>query len=154
MFSFSQNVYTIKPHSAQRIVVNFSPKRTGNYYERVFCVVRNHKVLYVDLMGSCFDILTKPLPIMQRHIDVYRHKVIMGAHNKKSFNKKIAGNDASYSMNSMYDTNDMGYQLEIPIDDPSQVILHKEMLQSVTSERRELQLSHESIDFAFTHAGR
>jgi hypothetical protein len=65
---------------------------------------------------------------MQRHIDVYRHKVIMGAHNKKAYNKKMAANDASYSLNSMNDTNDMGYQLEIPIDDPSQVILHKEML--------------------------
>jgi len=34
------------------------------------------------------------------------------------------------------------------------VILHKEMLQDCTSERRELQLNVESIDFAFTNSGR
>lgn len=88
MFSFSQTVGTVKPHSACRIVVNFGPKKTGNYYERVFCVVKNHKVLFVDLMGTCFDILTKPIPLMQKHIDVYRHKVTMGAHNKVHANAK------------------------------------------------------------------
>ena len=100
---------TIKPHSAQRIVVNFSPKTTGNYYERIFCVVRNHKVLYVDLMGSCFDILTKPVPLMQRHIDVYRHKVIMGAHNKVAAKKKVQHGEGSISVNSVCDSADMGY---------------------------------------------
>ena len=53
-----------------------------NYYERVFCVVRNHSVLFVDLIGTCYDILTKPIPIIQRHVDIYRHKAIMGIHNK------------------------------------------------------------------------
>jgi len=109
MFSFSQTVCTLKPHSAQRIVIRFSPKRCGNYYERIFCVVRNHKVLYVDLMGASFDILTKPVPLMQRHIDVYRHKVIMGAHTRMSKTMKMNAADASYSMNnSMNDTTDFG----------------------------------------------
>lgn len=35
------------------------------------------------------------------------------------------------------------YQYEIPIDDPSQVALHKEMLQSITASKRDLQLSVE-----------
>jgi hypothetical protein len=139
MFSFSQTVGTVKPHSATRIVVNFGPKRTGNYYERVFCVVRGHKVLYVDLIGTCFDILTKPVPLMQRHIDIYRHKVTMGSLNK-NYNKKAI--EASQSS-----LNDIDIQYEIPIDDPSQVALHKEMLQANTSNQRDLQLSVESIDF-------
>lgn len=33
-------------------------------------------------MGTCFDVLTKPMPLMQRHVDIYRHKVIMGIHKK------------------------------------------------------------------------
>jgi hypothetical protein len=156
-------MYTIKPHSSQRIVVNFKPSRTGNYYERVFCVVRNHRVLYVDLMGSCFDILTKPVPLLQRHVDIYRHKVIMGAHNKKSSKAKktqLASELMDATLNdrtliSMNDTGaDMDFQLEIPIDDPSQVILHKEMLQLCSNDKRELQLSTDSIDFAFTNSGR
>jgi len=32
--------------------------------------------------------------------------------------------------------------------------LHKEMLQDCTSEKRELQLNVETIDFAFTNSGR
>ena len=53
-----------------------------NYYERIFCIVKNHSVLYVDLIGTCYDILTKPIPLLQRHVDIYRHKAIMGIHNK------------------------------------------------------------------------
>jgi hypothetical protein len=45
-------------------------------------------------------------------------------------------------------------QYEIPIDDPNQVALHKEMLQSFTNAKRDLLLSLDSIDFAFTHTGR
>jgi hypothetical protein len=41
----------------------------------------------------------------------------------------------------------MDYQYEIPIDDPSQEALHKEMLQSFTSQKRDLSLSLEAIDF-------
>ena len=48
----------------------------------------------------------------------------------------------------------MDYHLEIPIDDPSQVILHKEMLQDCTSDKRDLTLDVDCIDFNFTHSGR
>ena len=82
IFSFSKIEGTIKPKSQSRIIIEFYPQQTKNYYERVFCVVRNHQVLYVDLIGTCYDVLTKPMPLMQRHVDIYRHKVIMGIHNR------------------------------------------------------------------------
>ena len=63
MFSFSKTQGTVKPNSFTRIIVTFNPNKTGNFYERVFCVVRNHKLLVVDLIGTCFDILTKPVPL-------------------------------------------------------------------------------------------
>lgn len=99
-------------------------------------MVRHHRVLYVDLMGACFDILTKPVPLLQRHVDVYRHKVIMGAHNKPSSKAKKSQQqqllDATLNDRTLSSLNETGaemdFQLEIPIDDPSQVILHKEML--------------------------
>ena len=43
---------------------------------------------------------------------------------------------------------------EIPIDDPSQTVLHKEMLQSSMAGSRDVQCSAESIDFGFTNLGR
>lgn len=82
MYSFSMTEGIVKAHASQRIIITFSPQRTGNYYERIFCLVKNHSVLFVDLLGTCYDVLTKPIPLGQRHIDSYRHKVIMGAHRK------------------------------------------------------------------------
>jgi hypothetical protein len=82
VFSFSKIEGTVNAKSQTRIIITFTPQATTNYYERVFCVVRNHAVLYVDMIGTCYDILTKPVPLMQRHVDIYRHKVIMGIHSK------------------------------------------------------------------------
>jgi len=87
-------------------------------------MVRNHKVLYVDLIGTCYDILTKPVPLSQRHVDAFRHKVIMGVHKKANMLKDMDDYDPSMMGSKAADEL---YQ-EIPIDDPSQVVLHKEML--------------------------
>ena len=54
---------------------------------------------------------------MQRHIDIYWHKVI----NKKSLTSQ-----------DTYDEEEK-LNLEIPIDDPNQVVLHKEMFLESTS---------------------
>jgi hypothetical protein len=150
---------TIKPHSSARIIIEFYPQKTTNYYERVFCVVRNHAVMYVDLVGTCFDVLNKPMPLMQRHVDIYRHKVIMGIHNKVRKVPKVRDPNAteesdddraSENMSEM----DLEYNQEIPIDDPSQVVLHKEMFNDITAENRDLRLSADFLDFAFAHVGR
>lgn len=142
----------MKKNSASRIIITFNPPRTGNYYERVFCMVRNHKVLYVDLIGTCYDILTKPIPLSQRHIDSYRHKVIMGAHKKSNIVKEIEDYQQDSFMGSVEVSPDLA--LEIPIDDPSQVALHKELLQVSSSDLKELKFSSDCIDFAFTESGR
>ena len=61
---------------------------------------------------------------MQRHVDIYRHKVIMGVHNKMRRDKHGDALDtlerdddlASIGVSSM---NDLEMNQEIPIDDPS-----------------------------------
>jgi hypothetical protein len=70
-------------------------------------------------MGTCFDILTKPVPLVQRHVDVFRHKVIMGAHKKFAQKKKVHMNETQDSQGSVEPSADLDYHLEIPIDDPS-----------------------------------
>jgi hypothetical protein len=147
-FSFSQTEGIVKAHSSVRVIITFNPTRTGNFYERVFCLVRNHKVLYVDLMGTCYDILTKPIPLSQRHVDTYRHKVIMGAHKKASAKDFEGGEDSI--MDSAIDVD----YLEKPIDDPCQAVLHKEMLLNSAAATRDIRFSADSIDFAFTESGR
>jgi len=44
--------------------------------------------------------------------------------------------------------------LEIPIDDPNPVVLHKEMFLEMSSENRDLRLKDEFLDFSFTECGR
>lgn len=49
---------------------------------------------------------------------------------------------------------DVDLHLEIPIDDPNQVVLHKEMLHDSAAQTRELRLSEGSVNFGFTENGR
>lgn len=64
VYSFSKIEGTVNAKSQTRVIITFTPQATTNYYERVFCAVRNHAVLFVDLLGTCYDILTKPVPLM------------------------------------------------------------------------------------------
>jgi hypothetical protein len=64
IFSFSVTEGTVNARSSTRIIITFNPQATVNYYERVFCIARNHQMLYVDLIGTCYDILVKPIPLM------------------------------------------------------------------------------------------
>lgn len=82
VFGFTMTEGVVKAHSFVRVKINFTPTVCGNYYERVYCIVRNHKVLYVDLIGTCFDILTKPVPLQQRHVDAFRTRVVQGNHKR------------------------------------------------------------------------
>lgn len=42
IFSFSKIEGVVNAHSSTRIIINFTPTETVNYYERIFCMVRNH----------------------------------------------------------------------------------------------------------------
>lgn len=109
-------------------------------------MVRNHEVLYVDLIGTCYDILTKPVPLIQRHVDIYRHKVIMGMHNKirKDLDEKLGT-----TMNNNSFDEEMEVSLQIPIDKPNSVVLHKEMFLEMSSENRDIRFREEYVDFSF-----
>ena len=45
VFSFSKTKGSVAAKSNSRIIVYFNPNHTINYYERVFCIVRNHQIL-------------------------------------------------------------------------------------------------------------
>lgn len=148
MFSFSQTEGVIKPHSFARIIVTWQPPTIGNFYERIFCLVRNHKVLYVDMMGTCFDILTKPLPIKQQHINSHRSRVIMGSHKQARHEELDFDRSMPMGSSKVGFRGEMtatlvsdGLGVEIAMDEPSQVVLHKEMLNSSAMETRDVKFS-------------
>lgn len=50
--------------------------------------------------------------------------------------------------------NDLEMNQEIPIDDPSQVVLHKEMFTDCTAEYLDVRANQDFVDFAFAESGR
>jgi len=62
-------------------------------------------------------------------------------------------NKKSLTGNESIDEEDK-LDLEIPIDDPNQVVLHKEMLLESTSNMREVRFESEFIDFNYCDYGR
>jgi hypothetical protein len=86
------------------------------------------------------------MPLMQRHVDIYRHKVIMGVHNKQRKDKNgdvvpIAANEYFQEGRDETDAMDLEINQEIPIDDPTQVVLHKEMFIDITSQMRDVRFN-------------
>ena len=140
--------------------MTFTPNATANFYERVFCLVRQHSVLYVDLIGACYDILTKPIPLMQRHVDIFRHKVIMGIHSKikklliEEEGTLLAEGEKGFAVGTGFEDEMEINNNEIPIDDPNQVVLHKEMLQEISSDKKDIKILEEFLDFNFAEYGR
>jgi hypothetical protein len=82
----------------------------------------------------------------------------MGAHNKLAPKKEAedyyADTFNSGKMDYLSKDGTVDLELEIPIDDPSQIILHKEMLLSVSAPGRNVRLSVDQIDFGFAERGR
>lgn len=69
---------TVSRNSSKKIVIEFRPRNTIAYYERVYCLVRHHTLLFVDLIGTCYDLLIRPVPLLQSHVDSFRKRVVEG----------------------------------------------------------------------------
>jgi hypothetical protein len=81
----------------------------------------------------------------------------MGIHNKSRGGKMLLdgtsmGTDEKLGITSMEEELELIH--EIAIDDPNQVVLHKEMFLEMSSESRDLKLREEYVDFGFTEYGR
>lgn len=117
-------------------------------------------MLHVDLIGACFDILTKPVPLMQRHVDIFRHKVIMGIHNRQRKLEPSASlgvlseGEKGFAIGTAFEDELEINNNEIPIDDPNEVVLHKEMLLEPSSNKRDVRVMEEFLDFNFAEFGR
>lgn len=80
----------------------------------------------------------------------------MGAHKKPNTQNNFEGtfDKSNTYINSGSALMAEGADLEMPIDDPSQVVLHKEMLHNSTAETRDVKFSCDAVDFGFTDRGR
>ena len=63
-FKFSKKKGFINALGYVKIIVKFFPTRPLNYYQRVFCFIRNQDLFYFDLYGSCRNLFMRPEPLM------------------------------------------------------------------------------------------
>ena len=169
VFELSNKKGIVPEKSNSRIIVKFTPRSTMPYYERVYCIVRHHSVLYLDLLGTCYDLLIKPLPILQSHVDMFRKRVIEGRLNKidfkylensmmsiKSGGGVLAKTGMSLSRSFTRENPQAADDIpekdgagEIVENNESQIMIHKELFQEMRSEQRILQINEEFLDFGF-----
>ncbi|KAA0177590.1 hypothetical protein FNF27_00760 [Cafeteria roenbergensis] len=72
IFAFGQTQGVVPARLFTDVVVVFSPRCPGNFYRRVYVLVRDSDPLFIDLLGSGMDERTRPFPIRQRHVDAFR----------------------------------------------------------------------------------
>jgi hypothetical protein len=130
-FRFKRLTGSVNSKSTVKFLVYFSPMEPLSYYQRVFCVVRDHTLLYLDLFGSSYDILSRPMPLAQKDIEEFRTHVMMG-----TLDRLVEGRASS----------------EYSYEESNQIALHKELMQSL--QHQALAFSEEHFDFAFCPEGK
>ena len=161
---------TIRPHTNLRVNVTFKPNQTSLFYERVYCIARNHAVFPLDLYGSCHDLLNKTLLLNQKYIDTFRNRLLLGEfftpkNKKMMMNSKTQGMllPEELKLNDMEKTKS-NFGNNIKIDAGSslfktdsgtnlQLQLQKEILWETTSSTRIVNFSCEHIDFNYVGNG-
>ncbi|CAD8141208.1 unnamed protein product [Paramecium octaurelia] len=142
IFSFNKIRGLIQGKSFDRIIVTFTPRHTINYYERVYCVASN-QIKFVDLIGTCYDLLIKPIPLLQQHIDNFRRRVIQGKLSEVDF--KYMENSYLMKINQQNQSNLQGEWQE----NPNQTVQYKELMLPPSSDYRLIKFSEDFIDFGY-----
>jgi hypothetical protein len=56
------------------VAFTFVPEFVGNYYRRVYCLIRDGEPAYLDFVGTAYDDSQRPAPLKSRHIIAYRNR--------------------------------------------------------------------------------
>ena len=136
IFSVQESTGVIKPKAYSRLLFVFTPQKTINYYQRVYILIRNHLVLYLDLIGNCFDLLIKPTPINPAVLRDARNKLGFGLSSalmlKDAVNENEEDfNDADSSKHAVAQSN----------------FIHKELFGGHNFAERFLKVSTKYLDF-------
>ena len=78
-FEFSRADGIIIPESTVNVDIRFKARIPGNYYRRIFILVKNQGPLYLDLTATAYhqlqDQVPRPMPLYQRHVELYRKRL-------------------------------------------------------------------------------
>lgn len=77
-FEFSRTDGTIISDSTSNVDVRFKARTPGNFYRRIFILIKNQGPLYLDLTATAYhqnqDLVPRPMPLFQKHIDAWRRR--------------------------------------------------------------------------------
>ena len=151
-FFFDITEGIIPAKSNVRVNVTFRPYETIIYYQRVFCLIRNHSLFPIDLFGSCHDLLIKTPLLDMKQIDYFRLKELKGLYfntvdKKVELFDKLNNSDKCLTEDLVNDIND---NVNINNQQPQ---LHKEMFWETFSNTRLISFDNDLIDFNFVQSG-
>ena len=158
-FSFDITEGIIPGKSNIRVNATFKPYETIVYYQRVFCIIKNHMLFPIDLFGSCHNLLIKTPLIDYSQIEMFRYKELKGMflnNNNNNNNKnKLDMFDKlnkTFSVNSI-DSENIENLKKINEINSKQPQLHKEMFWEVFSPTRLISFETDLIDFNYMQVG-
>jgi cilia- and flagella-associated protein 65 len=126
-FELSRADGTIIPESRVNIDIRFKARIPGNYYRRIFILIKNQGPLFLDLTATAYhqlqDQVPRPMPLYQRHVELYRQRLRdeRKPHAAAIYDSENKGDPTAESWNEFF------------FDD--------------TDERREIYLQESNIDF-------
>ena len=156
-FSFDITEGIIPGKSNIRINITFRPYETIIYYQRVFCIIKNHKLFPIDLFGSCHNLLNKTPLLDYKQIEMFRYKELKGfffenKNNKQSKIEEFDKLNKTISVNSK-DSDNIENFLNLNDLDSQQTQLHKEMFWEPYSKTRLISFETDFIDFNYMEVG-
>ena len=151
-FFFDVTEGIIPGKSNVRVNVTFRPYETMIYYQRVFCIIRNHSLFPIDLFGSCHDLLIKTPLLDMRQIEIFRLKELKGLFFNTIDKKVELFDKLNNEKNNLVDDliNDNNGNIKMNNQQPQ---LHKEMFWETFSNTRIISFDTDLIDFNFVQSG-
>ena len=150
-FSFDVTEGVIPAKSNARVNVTFRPYETMIYYQRVFCIIRNHSLFPIDLFGSCHDLLIKMPLLDMKQIEYFRMKELKGLFFN-TVDKKVELFDKLNNSEKNLEDELINNNLSIP-NTNQQPQLHKEMFWESFSNTRLISFDTDLVDFNFVQSG-
>ena len=150
IFDVTEGVIPAKSNS--RVNVTFRPYETMIYYQRVFCLIRNHSLFPIDLFGSCHDLLIKTPLLDMKQIEYFRLKELKGLFFNTVDKRVELFDKLNYSEKNIEDdlVNYNSGNIQINNQQPQ---LHKEMFWETFSNTRLISFDTDLIDFNFVQSG-
>ena len=156
-FNFDITEGIIPGKTNVRINVTFRPYETMIYYQRIFCLIKNHMLFSIDLFGSCHNLLIKTPLIDYNQIELFRYKELKGYFFNT--NNKASKIDTYDKLNNSFNSNlnefDNNFEDIKKISDLNshQTQLHKEMFWEPNSKTRLISFETDFIDFNYMKVG-